>query len=106
MTHYSRGAAFERLVKADLEKRGYLVVRSAGSHGVADLVAVPGDDCAGGATLLVQCKTSGRMSPKERQEMTATSMNYDALAVRAWRPKRGRICYDRPDSGEWAEVWP
>ena len=38
MTNYSKGANFERRVKRYLESCGYYVVRSAGSHGVLDLV--------------------------------------------------------------------
>ena len=43
MTNYSRGAAFERRIKKDLEKRGYYAIRSAGSHGLIDIAAFKGD---------------------------------------------------------------
>lgn len=36
---YRKGARLEYWVKQKLEKNGYYVVRSAGSHGVADLIA-------------------------------------------------------------------
>lgn len=52
MTRYSAGAAFEREVKRWLEDRGWLVIRSAGSHGIADLVALQ----RGRRTRLIQCK--------------------------------------------------
>jgi len=37
---YRKGASLEYRVKDELEKQGFLVIRSAGSHGVADLVAI------------------------------------------------------------------
>jgi Holliday junction resolvase len=40
LTSYERGAKFERNVKKILESLGLLVVRSAGSHGPVDLVAL------------------------------------------------------------------
>jgi Holliday junction resolvase len=54
MSHYRKGSDFERLVKHWLEGEGYFVVRSAGSHGPVDLVAIKGSS----PTLLVQCKTA------------------------------------------------
>lgn len=38
--NYRRGVAIERKAKAELELDGYTVVRTAGSHGPWDLVAV------------------------------------------------------------------
>jgi Holliday junction resolvase len=40
VSQYVRGRAFEYRVKRKLERDGYYVVRSSGSHTVADLVAV------------------------------------------------------------------
>jgi len=37
---YRKGASLEYKVKAELEKQGFFVIRSAGSHGLADLVAI------------------------------------------------------------------
>ena len=51
MSNYQNGSAFERRVAAILERHGYYVSRSAGSHGVADLVAIKAWQI-----LLVQCK--------------------------------------------------
>ena len=39
-TNYQAGASIERRVKEKLEAKGYYVIRSAGSHGVADLVVI------------------------------------------------------------------
>ena len=80
--NYRRGSAFERKVKEMLELDGYYVVRSAGSHGVADLVAVkPGE------VLFVQCKTTG-ISAAECNVLVETSAQYGAVPVVA--VKRGR----------------
>jgi len=39
MTNYRRGGTYEYIAKKQLEEQGYVVIRSAGSHGPADLVA-------------------------------------------------------------------
>lgn len=41
-THYSRGRAYEYKAKQELEREGYTVIRSAGSHGPYDLIAFKG----------------------------------------------------------------
>lgn len=51
--NYIRGRNFEYKCKKLLESQGYLVFRSAGSKGVADLICIKD-----GLPLLVQCKTS------------------------------------------------
>jgi Holliday junction resolvase len=40
MTRYHKGRRFEYQVKKWLEDKGYIVLRTAGSHGFADLVAI------------------------------------------------------------------
>ena len=55
MTAYRRGARLEYLARDVLRQQGYVVVRSAGSHGPFDLVAVNGR-----AVLLVQVKQKGQ----------------------------------------------
>jgi hypothetical protein len=57
-TNGARGASFERKVADLLESDGYLVIRAAGSHGAADLVALKL-----GQVLFVQCKLNGRCDP-------------------------------------------
>ena len=53
MNIYRHGAAFEYRVKHHYEDLGYHVTRSAGSHGLFDLVAVNANE-----VLFIQCKTS------------------------------------------------
>ena len=59
-TNYKRGADFERKVAKDLEKYGYVTIRSAGSHSPADIVAM-----GHGRAVCVQCKRDGRLDPDE-----------------------------------------
>ncbi len=51
MSNYTRGRRFEHQVMAELERLGYWSVRSAGSKGQADIVAL-----GPGRPLLIQCK--------------------------------------------------
>ena len=65
MSNYDHGATLERAAKTYLQDNGYrLVVKSGGSKGKVDLVAMKR-----GETLLVQCKTDGYLSPLERTEL-------------------------------------
>lgn len=50
-TNYTRGRAFEYVRKAFYEEMGYAVLRTAGSHGLFDLVAIRGTQ-----VMLIQCK--------------------------------------------------
>jgi len=95
MNNYARGANFERQVKADLEKRGYLVIRAAGSHGIMDLVAFRARWTDEGAIWFIQAKTNGKMSPAERRELFESAFPRNAWAVIVSRPKRGVILYER-----------
>lgn len=71
MTNYDRGKRFEHRVRDDLRKRGYYVIRSAGSKGKIDLVALIDGD-----VLLIQCKRDGRLPPAERKELLAIAAKY------------------------------
>lgn len=64
--NYQLGYAFERRVMKHLTDEGYLVVRSSGSHGKIDIVAIALDD-----VRLIQCKRHGKISAKERAELLA-----------------------------------
>ena len=90
MTQYARGAVFERKVAALLTDDGYLVIRSAGSHGEADLVALKP-----GQVLLVQAKTSGRLDPGEWNAFHKAAEAVGALPLLAHRPAPGKVVYWR-----------
>lgn len=83
------GDRFERLVKADLERHGWFVGRSAGSHGIADLIAIK----ISHTPLLVSCKLGGKISVAERTELADTAIRHGANAVLVSKPSRGVIGY-------------
>lgn len=64
MTNYRVGARLERLAKVQLERAGYFVMRSAGSHGALDLIAV----CEDGI-LLIQVKGRGACRPADLEKL-------------------------------------
>ncbi len=83
--NYVNGANFERKVKAELENAGYLCFRTAGSHGVADVIAVEF-----GSVMLVQCKISNKISKDERAKLKALAQKYNCTGKIAYREKVGR----------------
>ena len=87
MTNYSRGYNFELRVKRSLEKRGYFVVRSSGSHGPADLLAVSKD----GKVLAVQCKLDGYLPAKEFRKLFALATRYPVTPYLASKNEKGKI---------------
>ena len=84
-----RGDYFERQTRADLERRGWLVVRAGGSLGPADLIAIT----SGKPPLLVSCKLGGRISPREREMLDVTAHRYGAVGIVASRQKAGHVAY-------------
>lgn len=94
MSNYSNGAAHERRTKLKLEADGYYVIKSAGSKGAADLVALKP-----GQILLVQGKLSGHLPPAEWNDLWELAGRLGALAIvvirgqkmfRITGPKSGR----------------
>jgi hypothetical protein len=81
--NYKKGRRFEYKVKALLEKCGFYVMRTAGSHSKFDLIAIRTqrfqfDDSnlfmdisnmTGTNVLLIQCKYGQNISKKERKEL-------------------------------------
>ena len=53
-SNYRAGRAFEYAVKKTLERENYIVLRTAGSHGFADLVAI--DPIPLEKVAFIQCK--------------------------------------------------
>ena len=60
---YVKGRRFEYKTKKEYEDKGYIVFRTAGSHGLVDLIAVRNDEI-----LFIQCK-SGYMSYNKAREV-------------------------------------
>lgn len=83
------GDRFERVCFDRLRAAGFLVVRSAGSHGPADLVALRSDR----GPVLVQCKVSDNMTKYARAQFYETAMAVGAVAVIASKPSRGHISW-------------
>ena len=72
------GTVRENRVKELLEDDGYFVVRSAGSGGVADLVALKP-----GQVLLVQCKSEAYLAPAEWNDLWFVAENVRAVPIHA-----------------------
>lgn len=83
MSTYRRGANFERRVKKYFEDLGYYVIRSAGSHGVFDLIAIKR-----GIVLGIQCKIDGKLTPKEKLAMLTASAKFGIKPLLAYREGR------------------
>ena len=83
----ARGDSFERLTRRALEQAGWLVVRSGGSLGCADLVALRSDH----QPWMVSCKatTSPYLVPMERAHLYHTAVGVNAVPVLAFKPERG-----------------
>jgi Holliday junction resolvase len=92
-----RGDRFERMVKADLERQGWLVVRApgsgSGSRGTAledtgtDMLAVRN----GHPPMLVSCKLGGKVAKHERETLARVAERFGCIAVICSRPQRGLI---------------
>lgn len=107
MSRYECGATFERAILADLAARGALCVRSAGSRGIADVVAF----WPIGPAWIVQAKINGKMKRVDARALGRAAHTYSVVPVKASRPKRGVIKYERFHSYaaagfQWSELEP
>lgn len=78
---YRKGAAHERLVKADLVERGFFALRSPQSGSPIDILAV-GDGFAG-HILWVQCKLANYIRPAEKQAVIDLAREHGGYAILA-----------------------
>ena len=76
--NYQNGRALEYRVKKWLEADNWFVVRSSGSHGIADLVSIKK-----GKVCLIQCKTNGHISVEERRELIKVAKSIGAIPMLA-----------------------
>lgn len=84
-TNYSRGYAFERKVRIDMEKRGYVAIRSPSSKTPADVY------CIGvGKVVFIQCKRNGVLNPAEWNKFLAYCESVDATPILAMTGRNGR----------------
>lgn len=88
-----QGANFELHIMHDLQARGYAAMRSSGSRGAADVIAI-GDSCV----LFIQAKiTNPVIPPKERRALLALTgrlSDQRVLPLVAYRIN-GRVHYRR-----------
>ena len=82
-----RGDYFERRTRETLEAEGFVVIRSAGSLGCADLVALK----AGELPLLISCKLHGKLPRSELNHLEQVARRAGALPILAWRVRRGWV---------------
>lgn len=89
------GRGFDRFLANWFTNRGYVATKSAGSKGLADVIAVPIHP--GGSILLVQAKAGDvhRIAPKEWNGLwkLATS-NPCVTALAAFRTPEGPVFYE------------
>ena len=64
--NYIRGVRKERKIKTEYEKNGWICLRSAGSHGFADVVCIHPEK---EIIRFIQCKPES-MSNKKKEELT------------------------------------
>jgi Holliday junction resolvase len=81
---YVKGRRFENYVREKLERKGYLVVRSAGSKGIFDLVALKK-----GEILLIQCKWRKSRISREMVEAACKAGGKALIATHV----RGRVIF-------------
>jgi len=77
--------AFESKIARIFKEKGYYTVVSAGSRGVADVVAIRPNEI-----LLIQCKNNGMLSFDEKQRLKQTASTVNAKGLLATH-RNGRI---------------
>lgn len=79
--HYESGRRFEYRIKNHLERIGYYVIRSAGSKGIADLVAIiPVGNHS--KVFLIQVKTgNANINAQEKQILIEKATQLNAIPV-------------------------
>lgn len=91
--NYINGRNFEYKVKKIWEDQGYYVIRSAGSHGIADLVALDFDGQYT-SVVLIQCKTRGVISKKDKEELLELCSHLGCRGYLAYRDEKGKFRED------------
>ncbi len=83
MTHYKRGADFERRVAKWYESQGMDAVRSAGSHGLSDVTAF-----LDGKIIFNSLRLTNYWLPVEREQFEALVKRHSGSIGRyVWREK-------------------
>jgi Holliday junction resolvase len=95
------GDRFERACVLRLRAHGFLVVRSAGSLGPADLVALRADHMP----ALIQCKITDTTTRAQRAAYYLQAEDAGAVAVIAFRPTRAGAVFVRIDTEGERHPW-
>ena len=88
MTHYANGAKFEYLVRDYFLAKGFFVIRSTGSHGIADLLVwrvghEEGKILGGSEVQVIQCKKESK-----RKSYDADLIKLNSLQVpKGWKKR-------------------
>ena len=90
MTNYTKGRRLEYLARKELESEGWAVLRSAGSRGAFDLIAVNAE-----MVRFIQVKMAGALRKAEVRSLRKVKVP-DNCTVEVWerinfRPARWRI---------------
>jgi Holliday junction resolvase len=88
---YVRGRSFEYYVKKAYEEKGFLVVRSAGSRGRIDLVAISKE----GKVYMIQCKIGSLKSVSKSEILSLLNLanEYNSIPVLALKVRKKRRKY-------------
>jgi len=87
--NYVKGRRLEYDCMDYLKGKGYYTIRSYGSHGVFDIIAIPPTNDKGifNYPLLIQCKTNNYLSPLERMTLQKSSEIYQGWVVICYRDR-------------------
>lgn len=88
-TKYAKGRALEYECKRVLEELGYVVIRSAGSHTPADLVA-----CRNGKFAFIQVQADSHLPRQKESALKAFAKRAGAVAYFAYK-RRGSWFFRR-----------
>lgn len=97
MTGYTDGRAVEYRAMSELDAAGYLTLRTAGSHGVADIVAI-----GHGQILMVNVKRTTPPGPAERGSLLGVVLalaNATPIPLIAMKPRGQSHCTYRRLTG-------
>jgi hypothetical protein len=82
--HYRSGVYYERKALADLRRLGYCAIRSAGSHGIFDIVAISGE-----RVLLIQVKSGGASLSKSDRDAWRALKLPPCAQYQIWHYRKG-----------------
>ena len=92
--NYNSGRKFEYRVKKHLEKKGYYVMRSAGSKSPFDLIAIPNNKpLLTYKVLLIQCKHGVKIRKKQFEVIAKLDKTFpvNVYCILAWSKVHGKI---------------